>query len=61
MGKELTNLSCEDLCDLMCGQVEQDYDDRDCEKCKHYKQVKNEKYKACEKWECKFEEVKNEG
>lgn len=27
--REMTNLSCEDLCELMCGGVEEDYDEED--------------------------------
>lgn len=64
MGIELTNLSMQDLCDLMCGQVEDDLDNKDCKKCKNYMETKRTKYAViytCKKTECKFERAKNEG
>lgn len=29
MGKEFTGLTCEQLCDLMCGDPEEDYDEEE--------------------------------
>lgn len=31
MGKTFENLTWDDLCDLMCGSVEEDYDDNEVE------------------------------
>lgn len=35
--REMTNLSCEDLCELMCGGVEEDYDEegKDNNECRN--------------------------
>lgn len=58
MGMEFENLTCQELCDLMCGKPEEE-DDRDCEKCRFYKKVHGKDYMACSKWDCKFEPKTN--
>ena len=45
MGKEFTNLTDEELCELMCGEPERDYDDEE-ESCVDNTLIQNAFYKS---------------